>query len=176
MQYNWSWLPRQRATTPPPNTNRRVGSSGLDNVEVLEEAAGDPQQDPRSVFSRTFPHDNQENDGTNEFAPLDDFGAEDDMMNDSDLSTEIASDVDRNEDETDIDNGDEENVEDAEITGDEDPDTGMDEQGQEDEPPFDPASVGLKEISNLASFTVSSYKPGCGVKELRDDDIHLFWQ
>ncbi|KAI0162377.1 anaphase-promoting complex, subunit 10-domain-containing protein [Pestalotiopsis sp. NC0098] len=52
----------------------------------------------------------------------------------------------------------------------------MDEQGQEDEPPFDPASVGLKEISNLASFTVSSYKPGCGVKELRDDDIHLFWQ
>lgn len=87
-----------------------------------------------------------------------------------------ASDVDRNEDDTDIDNGDEENVEDAEITGDEDPDTGMDEQGQEDEPPFDPASVGLKEISNLASFTVSSYKPGCGVKELRDDDIHLFWQ
>ncbi|KAI5864062.1 anaphase-promoting complex, subunit 10-domain-containing protein [Durotheca rogersii] len=46
----------------------------------------------------------------------------------------------------------------------------------DDEPQFDPSAMGLKEISNLASFTVSSYKPGCGVKELRDDDANQFWQ
>ncbi|KAK8129813.1 anaphase-promoting complex subunit 10 [Apiospora kogelbergensis] len=51
-----------------------------------------------------------------------------------------------------------------------------DEDAQDDELPFNAAAVGLKEISNLASFTVSSYKPGCGVRELRDDDINLFWQ
>lgn len=40
--------------------------------------------------------------------------------------------------------------------------------------PFD--STGLKEIGNLASWTVSTYKPGCGVEALRDDDTNLFWQ
>lgn len=42
--------------------------------------------------------------------------------------------------------------------------------------PFDPAAQGLKEIGNLASWTVSSCKPGCGVEALRDDDTNLFWQ
>lgn len=42
--------------------------------------------------------------------------------------------------------------------------------------PFDPAALGLKEIGNLASWTVSSCKPGCGVDALRDDDTGLFWQ
>ncbi len=42
--------------------------------------------------------------------------------------------------------------------------------------PFDPAALGLKEIGNLASWTVSSCKPGCGVEALRDDDTNLFWQ
>ncbi|KAI1734930.1 anaphase-promoting complex, subunit 10-domain-containing protein [Xylaria scruposa] len=50
------------------------------------------------------------------------------------------------------------------------------EEEQEEEQPFDASAVGLKEISNLASFTVSSYKPGCGVKELRDDDANQYWQ
>ncbi|KAI0161330.1 anaphase-promoting complex, subunit 10-domain-containing protein [Xylariaceae sp. FL1272] len=54
-------------------------------------------------------------------------------------------------------------------------DDDVEEEGQE-EPPFDASAVGLKEISNLASFTVSSYKPGCGVKELRDDDVNQYWQ
>ncbi|KAK6592020.1 anaphase-promoting complex subunit 10 [Botrytis cinerea] len=43
-------------------------------------------------------------------------------------------------------------------------------------PLFDPAALGLKEIGNLASWTVSSSKPGCGVLALRDDDTNLFWQ
>ncbi|KAI9904617.1 hypothetical protein N3K66_001146 [Trichothecium roseum] len=40
----------------------------------------------------------------------------------------------------------------------------------------DPATMGLKEISNLAKFTVSSHKPGNGVEELRVDDLHQYWQ
>jgi hypothetical protein len=42
--------------------------------------------------------------------------------------------------------------------------------------PFDPSALGMKEIGNLASWTVSSCKPGCGVEALRDDDTSLFWQ
>lgn len=42
--------------------------------------------------------------------------------------------------------------------------------------PFDPAEMGLKEIGNLASWTVSSCKPGCGVEALKDEDTALFWQ
>lgn len=42
------------------------------------------------------------------------------------------------------------------------------------DPPFD--ATGLKEIGNLASWTVSTYKPGCGVEALRDEDTNLFWQ
>lgn len=46
----------------------------------------------------------------------------------------------------------------------------------DNKPPFDAAALGLKEIGNLASWTVSSSKPGCGVAALRDDDTNLFWQ
>ena len=46
----------------------------------------------------------------------------------------------------------------------------------ETKPQFDPTALGLKEIGNLASWTVSSSKPGCGVEALRDDDNTLFWQ
>ena len=42
--------------------------------------------------------------------------------------------------------------------------------------PLDPSALGLKEIGNLASWTVSSCKPGCGVEALRDEDTGLFWQ
>ncbi|GAB7341777.1 hypothetical protein MBLNU457_g0108t1 [Dothideomycetes sp. NU457] len=38
-------------------------------------------------------------------------------------------------------------------------------------PPF-----GLKDISSLASWTVSSAKQGCGVAALRSPDTSLFWQ
>ena len=42
--------------------------------------------------------------------------------------------------------------------------------------PFDSAALGLEEIGNLASWTVSSCKPGCGIEALRDEDTGLFWQ
>jgi hypothetical protein len=44
------------------------------------------------------------------------------------------------------------------------------------DPPFDATALGLKEIGNLASWTVSSCKPGCGVEALRDEDTNMFWQ
>ncbi|KAI9789559.1 MAG: anaphase promoting complex subunit doc1 [Peltula sp. TS41687] len=40
--------------------------------------------------------------------------------------------------------------------------------------PFD--TTGLREIGNLASWTVSTAKPGCGVEALRSEDMSLFWQ
>ncbi|CAI6097063.1 unnamed protein product [Clonostachys chloroleuca] len=56
-----------------------------------------------------------------------------------------------------------------------------DEEGDEDEdedyvPLVDPATLGLKEISNLGKFTVSSHKQGNGVDELRSDDLGQYWQ
>ncbi|KAL1953225.1 hypothetical protein VTO42DRAFT_3367 [Malbranchea cinnamomea] len=52
-----------------------------------------------------------------------------------------------------------------------------DEEMQEDER-FSSAPIppNLREISSLASWTVSSYKPGCGVAALRNPSPSLFWQ
>ncbi|KAH9907780.1 APC10-domain-containing protein [Xylariomycetidae sp. FL2044] len=70
-----------------------------------------------------------------------------------------------------------EDTEEGDQDEDENEEANDEEEGEAQEgPTFDPPAAGLKEISNLASFTVSSYKPGCGVKELRDDDVHQFWQ
>ena len=41
---------------------------------------------------------------------------------------------------------------------------------------FDPVALGLKEINNLAHFSVSSHKPGNGVRELLSDDLEKYWQ
>ena len=43
-------------------------------------------------------------------------------------------------------------------------------------PLMDPTAMGLKEISNLGKFTVSSHKQGNGVEELRSDDLKQYWQ
>lgn len=51
------------------------------------------------------------------------------------------------------------------------------EEVQEEEPlPIDPAVFGLKEISNLGKFTVSSHKLGNGVEQLRSDESTSYWQ
>ncbi|EQL03922.1 Anaphase-promoting complex, subunit 10/DOC domain protein [Ophiocordyceps sinensis CO18] len=57
-------------------------------------------------------------------------------------------------------------------------DTSIEEQVEEQDtaPLLDPATIGLKEISNLGKFTVSSHKPSCGVDELQKDDLKLCWQ
>ena len=43
-------------------------------------------------------------------------------------------------------------------------------------PPSPPLPSGLKEISSLASWTVSSSKPGCSIPQLRNPSTALFWQ
>jgi anaphase-promoting complex subunit 10 len=62
-------------------------------------------------------------------------------------------------------------------------DSGIDTSVDEDDDPtdeqgllIDPSTVGLKEISNLGKFTVSSHKPGNGVEELRNEDLKMYWQ
>ncbi|KAF9874464.1 anaphase promoting complex subunit 10 [Colletotrichum karsti] len=47
---------------------------------------------------------------------------------------------------------------------------------QQEEAEFDPLAVGLKEISNLGKFTVSSHKQGNGVDQLRNDSLKTYWQ
>ena len=83
-------------------------------------------------------------------------------------------------------NGRSEDGEDEDEEGDEG-DEG-DEEDDDDEDDDDDASFstdanklsasprGLKEIGNLASWTVSTAKPGNGIEQLRDDDTALFWQ
>lgn len=51
-----------------------------------------------------------------------------------------------------------------------------DEEHEEYVPLVDPATLGLKEISNLGKFTVSSHKQGNSVEELRNDDLNQYWQ
>lgn len=43
-------------------------------------------------------------------------------------------------------------------------------------PPPEPSLAHLREISPLASWTVSTYKPGCGVEALRSPSTSQFWQ
>lgn len=67
----------------------------------------------------------------------------------------------------------------AEDTSVEEEEEQIEEEEDEEElaaPLIDPATAGLKEISNLGKFTVSSHKPGNGVEELRNDDLKLYWQ
>ncbi|KAL7798232.1 anaphase-promoting complex, subunit 10 domain-containing protein [Trichoderma ceciliae] len=62
---------------------------------------------------------------------------------------------------------------------DENVDDNVDDQIEEEQellPMMDPAVFGLKEISNLGKFTVSSHKPGNGVEQLRSDDLASYWQ
>jgi len=76
-----------------------------------------------------------------------------------------------------LDGEENEEGEGEEDEGDEEDEEGaIEEVPMEIDSPFDPAALGLKEIGNLASWTVSSCKPGCGVDALRDDDTGLFWQ
>ncbi|KAF2143416.1 uncharacterized protein K452DRAFT_286244 [Aplosporella prunicola CBS 121167] len=71
-------------------------------------------------------------------------------------------------------------LEDLMVDVDADADDDVDEEDDEPESPTDdntpPLPQNLKEISSLASWTVSSSKPGCGVPQLRSPSTSLFWQ
>lgn len=80
--------------------------------------------------------------------------------------------------------GDEDDDDDAEELGDEEADDEMrgpsdgddEEEGEDGAMLFDPVQLGLKEINNLAHFSVSSHKPGSGVEALLHDDLGRYWQ
>jgi anaphase-promoting complex subunit 10 len=95
--------------------------------------------------------------------------------------------------EHEIDHG----VQDNELVGLDDEDEAEDEEEVEDEdddedledeealaspsqttplPNLDPPPPYLREISTLASWTVSSSKPGCSISQLRHPNTNLFWQ
>jgi anaphase-promoting complex subunit 10 len=80
-------------------------------------------------------------------------------------------------DQEDLPDDDEEDEEEDELVG--------DEELEEDEDPgapqtplpnLDPPPPYLREISTLASWTVSSSKPGCSIPQLRHASTSLFWQ
>ncbi|KAL7822211.1 anaphase-promoting complex, subunit 10 domain-containing protein [Trichoderma gracile] len=92
----------------------------------------------------------------------DDDDDDDDAMSQGQYDAEEAS-LDENLDEN-LDDNDDENVDDQ-VEGEQEPLAMM-----------DPGVFGLKEISNLGKFTVSSHKPGNGVEQLRSDDLTSYWQ
>ncbi|QYS98346.1 DOC domain-containing protein [Trichoderma simmonsii] len=87
---------------------------------------------------------------------------DDDAMSQGQYDAEEAS-LDENLDEN-VDDNDDDNV-DEQVEGEQEPLAMM-----------DPVVFGLKEISNLGKFTVSSHKPGNGVEQLRSDDLTSYWQ
>jgi len=99
------------------------------------------------------------------------------------LVDEGAGEVEEELDDEDVELEDEEEGADGEDIdrdvdeeGNDEEEGGIEEVPMDIETPFDVAALGLKEIGNLASWTVSSCKPGCGVETLRDEDTNLFWQ
>lgn len=139
----------------------------------------DPGDDSDSGFHTESDDDDDDGDGLSSSSPFEtrvqgSFANSAGIWEDNTATEEDTERIEYGDnDQDDIDDDDEQNGEENDEEEDEDDD---DDEGHEDEVPFDASAVGLKEISNLASFTVSSYKPGCGVKELRDDDVNQFWQ
>ncbi|KAL2265119.1 hypothetical protein VTJ83DRAFT_6219 [Remersonia thermophila] len=64
----------------------------------------------------------------------------------------------------------------GEVSEVEDDHLGSEDEDEDEEQAFNPAALGLKEINNLAHFSVSSYRPGNGVPELLSDDLDKYWQ
>nr|POF24002.1 anaphase-promoting complex subunit 10 [Quercus suber] len=92
-------------------------------------------------------------------------------------SEELPQDSDEPSDQIDHDQGmnDDEVMDDREAGGEEEEEEGEEEPQEEyGADPFPPP--GLKEISSLASWTVSTAKPGNGVAALRSPDPAHFWQ
>lgn len=66
--------------------------------------------------------------------------------------------------------------EEDELVGEEDEDDEGPGAPQTPLPNLDPPPAHLREISTLASWTVSSSKPGCSIPQLRHPSTSLFWQ
>ncbi|KAI1634174.1 anaphase-promoting complex, subunit 10-domain-containing protein [Biscogniauxia mediterranea] len=169
---------RRRAGPTPPHTHlawQRTSNNRAPPPEQLLPLGSNPNEDIPILEDRLSP--------TSEFlADIDRAAAarESAMLNgdidpdEESLEEEEEEDGDEHEGGEPVDDEDGEGAEEEDDGHEEEEEE--DEEDEEEEAPFDASAIGLKEISNLASFTVSSYKPGCGVKELRDDDVNQFWQ
>ncbi|KAH7040646.1 anaphase-promoting complex, subunit 10-domain-containing protein [Microdochium trichocladiopsis] len=120
---------------------------------------------PRTIDTDSYSQvPNEDDDG--------DHQAEESYLANLDTQQEEDYDVTQEDDEDGVDDVDDEGDTKATDDGEQE----GEDVGEDDESSFDASATGLKEISNLACFTVSSYKPGCGVKELRSDDMNQYWQ
>jgi anaphase-promoting complex subunit 10 len=87
------------------------------------------------------------------------------------LPSDLPDQQDRLQDDDDDDDEDADLVEEEELEEDDDPGA-----PQTPLPNLDPPPPYLREISTLASWTVSSSKPGCSIPQLRHASTSLFWQ
>ncbi|KAF2757024.1 galactose-binding like protein [Pseudovirgaria hyperparasitica] len=114
---------------------------------------------PSARFSRAPPHQQRYTD------------------NDEDLEDDGFEDEDIDEDGDAMEDVEEGNEEEVEVEEDDD----EDEDEAHDLPPTSPTQhpplpAHLREISSLASWTVSSSKPGCSIAQLRSPSTSAFWQ
>ncbi|KAJ5226278.1 hypothetical protein N7468_007503 [Penicillium chermesinum] len=138
---------------------------------------------PFGIFGRGTRHDPQ--------APPpqeygEDEGEDEDVFDDADEDFDPhAQDVNQDEYEDELDSDEHPGSEELEDTEDVDPaelDEMMDDQLEEDDEDMDrersesPLPSNLREISSLASWTVSTSKPGCGVAALRNPSPMQYWQ
>lgn len=110
---------------------------------------------PTTSDEQELPEGSLDDENTAESGAADHEDDEDDLPEHGDLDEEELDDDDDDED-------------------DDDEQEEQDQQDQQEDEPFPPP--GLKEISSLASWTVSTAKPGNGVLALRSADVAQFWQ
>ncbi|KAK6353073.1 anaphase promoting complex subunit doc1 [Orbilia brochopaga] len=149
----------------------RQGPAGFRAIGGLEITDGDDDNDD----------DEDEEDDSEDLQSLGD--SENDSENEDEEEESDDGLVPVDNDETDEeehsgenDDGEEDDEEEVEVEGEEDEGEEMDDANANGGQQGRASLLGLKEISHLASWTVSSSKPGCGVAELRSEDTNLFWQ
>ncbi|RVD87445.1 uncharacterized protein DFL_001680 [Arthrobotrys flagrans] len=141
----------------------RRGAAGFRHIGGLEPAVDDSDEDESEVDDLQFGEpdeieddEEEEEDSDDQLVPLD--NDETDEQSEEEGEEEDAEGEEEEEEE--------EEIEEEEIDG-------AHGSGHEQ---ATPSLAGLKEIGHLASWTVSTSKPGCGVAELRSEDTNLFWQ
>ncbi|KAK6506055.1 anaphase promoting complex subunit doc1 [Arthrobotrys conoides] len=173
------------ASLPTPNRRSRVvanfsailarrGAAGFRHIGGLEPARDDTDDDESELEDLQFgepdeidddeEEEEDDDDSDDQLVPLDNDETDEEEEEQSEDEIEEGDDVEGEEEE--IEEEEEEEEEDEEIDG-------ANASGHDQ---ATPSLAGLKEIGHLASWTVSTSKPGCGVAELRSEDTNLFWQ
>ncbi|KAK6497501.1 anaphase promoting complex subunit doc1 [Arthrobotrys musiformis] len=174
-------------SVPTPNRRSRVvanfsailarrGAAGFRHIGGLEPAEDDTDEESEledlqfgepDEIEGNLGEEEEEEDSEDQLVPLDHDETDDE----------------EEQSEEGIEEGEEEEEEEEEVEGEEEEEEEEEDIEEEDIDGADishdqatPSLAGLKEIGHLASWTVSTSKPGCGVAELRSEDTNLFWQ